>query len=69
MSPLTGAGAWAAEVLLVAALSRSRAGAGVGAERRIGARRFSGFAGRAWTLCALAAVAPLFLEPFVRLFE
>ena len=41
----------------------------IAAERGLGARRWSPLAGRAWTAAALAVVAPLFLEPFVRLFE
>ena len=41
----------------------------IAAERGLGARRWPPLAGRAWTAAALAVVAPLFLEPFVRLFE
>lgn len=55
------AASWAAFFLAQPAL--------IAAERRIGARRFSDLAGRAWTAAALAVVGPLFLEPFVRLFE
>ena len=55
------AASWAAFFLAQPAL--------IAAERRIGARRWTEPGGRVWTAAALAVVAPLFLEPFVRLFE
>jgi hypothetical protein len=55
------AASWAAFFLAQPAL--------IAAERGIGARRWPASAGRVWTLAVLAAVSPLFVEPFVRLFE